>query len=100
MKIHRNSSLSLELVSWFQFIGLWIYQVFKQGVMYIMEECEMPVGVLDDGSEIEFDIVMSLSSVVNRQTLGQYFEMVRGELVHKGLEAQHIIGATERETRH
>jgi len=92
--------LSLEIVSWFQSIGLWTYQVFKQGVMYIMEECEMHMGVLDNGSEIDFDVVMSLSSVVNRQTLGQYFKMVRGELVHKGLEAQHIIGATERETWH
>jgi len=28
----------------------------------------MPVGVLDDGSKIEFDVVMPLSSVVNANT--------------------------------
>lgn len=72
----------------------------QKGVMCIMEESEMPVGVLDDGSEVEFDVVMSLSSVVNRQTLGQYFEMVRGELVYKGLEKRNVVGATEREDRH
>lgn len=72
----------------------------QKGVMYIMEDDEMPVGVLDDGSEIEFDIVMSLSSVVNRQTLGQYFEMVRGELLHQGLETRDVVNATDREDRH
>ncbi|KNZ57681.1 DNA-directed RNA polymerase, partial [Puccinia sorghi] len=72
----------------------------QKGVMYIMEESKMPVGVLDDGSKIEFDVVMSLSSVVNIQTLGQYFEMVRGELAQKGLDTQYVIGATERETQH
>ncbi|KNZ62517.1 RNA polymerase Rpb2, domain 6 family protein [Puccinia sorghi] len=72
----------------------------QKGVMYIMEENKMPVGVLDSADEIEFDIIMSLSSVVNRQTLGQYFEMVRGELIFRGLEMQNIVGATEREDRH
>ncbi|KNZ47314.1 DNA-directed RNA polymerase, partial [Puccinia sorghi] len=38
--------------------------------------------------------------MVNRQTLGQYFEMVRGELIFRGLEIQNIVGATDWEDRH
>src|SRR4051812_30785252 len=38
----------------------------------------MPFGVTDAGEVIYFDIIMAISSVVNRQTNGQIYEAVSG----------------------
>lgn len=72
----------------------------QKGVMYILDESEMPVGVSDDGHKLEFDIVMSISSVINRQTLGQYYEAVRGEMLKEKLCVSPIATETDREPNH
>ncbi|PLW04981.1 hypothetical protein PCASD_26333 [Puccinia coronata f. sp. avenae] len=73
----------------------------QKGVMYILEDNEMPVGVLDDGTEINFDVVMSLSSVVNRQTLGQYFEMLAHDKQHytHAVSGSHSLSPLTRRSR-
>lgn len=50
----------------------------QKGVVKVIPDEDMPWGYDDAGNEVRFDIIMSLASVVNRQTNGQYFEMVTG----------------------
>lgn len=48
----------------------------QKGVIILRNEEDMPWGVDDNGDVIRFDVIMSVSSIVNRQTNGHYYEMV------------------------
>jgi hypothetical protein len=48
----------------------------QKGVIKLTPDADMPWGVDDRGNTIRFDIVVSLSSISNRLTAGQYYEMV------------------------
>lgn len=50
----------------------------QKGVTNIVPVEDMPYGITDTGEVIYFDIVMAISSVVNRQTNGQIYEAVSG----------------------
>ncbi|KAI0435556.1 hypothetical protein F4803DRAFT_557869 [Xylaria telfairii] len=50
----------------------------QKGVIKLWEQEEMPWGVDNHGQPIYFDIVVALSSIVNRLTVGEYYEMVSG----------------------
>lgn len=50
----------------------------QKGVVTIEKEADMPWGVDENGQCIKFDMVISLSSITNRITVGQYYEMVAG----------------------
>lgn len=50
----------------------------QKGVTNIIEHEDMPFGVTDEGEVIHFDVIMAISSVVNRQTNGQIYEGVAG----------------------
>lgn len=50
----------------------------QKGVIKIWPDEDMPWGHDSNGNVVRFDMVMSLSSVTNRLTLGQYYEMVSG----------------------
>ena len=48
----------------------------QKGVIKLIKETNMPWGIDENGEPIIFDIVMSLSSMTNRLTVGQYYEAV------------------------
>ena len=50
----------------------------QKGVIKLIPEQDMPWGVDENGETIRFDIVISVSSISNRLTVGQYYEMVSG----------------------
>lgn len=50
----------------------------QKGVVKLIKEADMPWGIDDNNEPIKFDIVVSLSSITNRLTNGQYYEMVSG----------------------
>jgi DNA-directed RNA polymerase beta subunit len=50
----------------------------QKGVTNILPIEDMPFGVTDAGEVIYFDIIMAISSVVNRQTNRQIYEAVSG----------------------
>lgn len=50
----------------------------QKGVTNIVSTEDMPFGITATGEVIYFDIVMAISSVVNRQTNGQVYEAVSG----------------------
>ncbi|KJZ68977.1 hypothetical protein HIM_11634 [Hirsutella minnesotensis 3608] len=71
----------------------------QKGTMKLWEEQDMPYGVDENGEVVKFDMIMSLSSVVNRLTEGQYYEMVSG--VRAAREGRRIVVAPhEYETHH
>ena len=50
----------------------------QKGVIKLIDESDMPWGIDENCEPIKFDIIISLSSIVNRVTIGQYYEMVSG----------------------
>lgn len=50
----------------------------QKGVSNILPPDDMPYGLTRDGDIIYFDIIMAISSVVNRQTNGQVYEAALG----------------------
>ena len=50
----------------------------QKGVIKRTRDQDMPWGTDDRGNVIKFDIIVSLSSISNRLTAGQYYEMVAG----------------------
>lgn len=50
----------------------------QKGVAFIVPQVDMPYGVTAEGTTVNFDVVMSVSSVVNRQTNGIIYEAVLG----------------------
>lgn len=50
----------------------------QKGVVKWISDENMPWGIDDMGQPIKFDIVVALSSISNRLTTGQYYEMVAG----------------------
>lgn len=61
----------------------------QKGVIKVLREVDMPYGIDENGQPIKFDMIMSLSSVSNRLTEGQYYEMVSGAKAAK--EGKRII---------
>ncbi len=61
----------------------------QKGVVKLVPQIDMPWGVDENGEPIIFDIVMSLSSMTNRLTVGQYYEAVTG--VKAAKEGRRII---------
>lgn len=71
----------------------------QKGTIKLWKEEDMPYGIDENGEPIKFDIIMSLSSVSNRLTEGQYYEMVTG--VNAVREGRRMIIEPERaETDH
>lgn len=54
----------------------------QKGIVKIIDSEHMPVGIKDDGEEVHFDIIMSVSSVVSRVTVGQILELSAGLEAH------------------
>lgn len=50
----------------------------QKGVLKLWKDEDMPWGIDENGNDIRFDIIMSLSSITNRLTNGHYYEMVTG----------------------
>jgi len=50
----------------------------QKGTIKLVKEQDMPWGVDENGYPLKFDIVMSLSSMTNRLTTGQYYEAIAG----------------------
>ena len=50
----------------------------QKGTIQLEKQVDMPWGVDETGEAIVFDIVVSMSSISNRLTTGQYYEMVSG----------------------
>ena len=50
----------------------------QKGVIKLIPEVDMPWGIDENGETIKFDIIISVASIVNRLTVGQYYEMVSG----------------------
>jgi hypothetical protein len=50
----------------------------QKGVIKVTKDEDMPWGVDESGQVVKFDIIVSLSSISNRLTTGQYYEMVAG----------------------
>jgi DNA-directed RNA polymerase beta subunit len=63
----------------------------QKGVMVIVPDKDVPSGKLADGSIVDFDIVMSLTAVFKRQTIGQVYEAAHGWLVHIGAKPAHEL---------
>lgn len=55
----------------------------QKGTIKLIKHQDMPWGIDEDGNEIRFDIVVSMSSISNRLTTGQYYEMVSGAIAAK-----------------
>lgn len=71
----------------------------QKGVIKLTPEADMPWGIDDRGNPIKFDIVVSLSSISNRLTSGQYYEMVSA--THAAREGKRVvISPGEYESRH
>lgn len=50
----------------------------QKGTIKLWNEEDMPYGIDENGEVIKFDMVISLPSIANRLTDGQYYEMVSG----------------------
>lgn len=50
----------------------------QKGVIKKVKEENMAWGIDENGNVIKFDIIISLSSISNRLTTGQYYEMISG----------------------
>ncbi|KAF7585528.1 hypothetical protein BBP40_010724 [Aspergillus hancockii] len=56
----------------------------QKGVSNILPAEDMPYGVTASGETINFDVVMAISSVINRQTNGQVYEATAGVKAARG----------------
>ena len=61
----------------------------QKGVLKLWKDEDMPWGIDENGNEIKFDMIMSLSSITNRLTNGHYYEMVTG--VKAGKEGRRLV---------
>lgn len=50
----------------------------QKGVIKIWREEDMPFGIDDRNNTIKFDMVVAVSSINNRLTVSQYYEIVSG----------------------
>lgn len=50
----------------------------QKGVIKLIPEQDMPWGIDENGEVVKFDMIISLSSISNRLTVGQYYEMISG----------------------
>ena len=71
----------------------------QKGTVKLVKHYDMPWGTDENGNTIQFDIVVSMSSISNRLTTGQYYEMVSGAMAAK--EGRRLILApSTSEPRH
>jgi hypothetical protein len=52
----------------------------QKGVVKILPAEELPYGIDDEGNRVEFDIIISISSVISRLTVGQVLELHAGRI--------------------
>lgn len=50
----------------------------QKGVLKLWPDEDMPYGIDEYGNVLKFDMVVSLASITNRLTMGQYYEMISG----------------------
>lgn len=71
----------------------------QKGVLKLWDEQDMPYGIDENGEVLRFDMIISMSSIANRLTEGQYYEMIAGaRAVREGRRL--IIAPGEYETEH